>query len=60
MTEEASLNAILSVSDVAGAPDSAEARAASRERELAAVRLGEVHQLLIDIDAETGPSRAAE
>ncbi|KAG0144147.1 hypothetical protein CROQUDRAFT_660312 [Cronartium quercuum f. sp. fusiforme G11] len=60
LAEEASLNATLSVAEVPGGPDSAEARAASRERELAAVRLGEVHQLLIDIDAETGPSRAAE
>ncbi|EGG12464.1 uncharacterized protein MELLADRAFT_32830, partial [Melampsora larici-populina 98AG31] len=60
LTEETELNATLSAPDLPGGADSAEARAASRERELAAVRLGEVHQLLIDIDAETGPSRAAE
>ncbi|GAA94054.1 hypothetical protein E5Q_00701 [Mixia osmundae IAM 14324] len=32
----------------------------TRKKDDAAVRLGEVHQLLIDIEAETGPSRAAE
>ncbi|CAH7683665.1 P-loop containing nucleoside triphosphate hydrolase protein [Phakopsora pachyrhizi] len=60
LTEEVSLNAILSSSDTNQAVDNAENRALAREKELATVRLGEVHQLLIDIDAETGPSRAAE
>lgn len=31
-----------------------------KTKEKASVRLGEVHQLLVDIDAETGPTRAAE
>lgn len=60
LAEEAELNALLSAPDAHGNSDTAEARAAVRERELATIRLGEVHQLLVDIDAETGPSRAAE
>ncbi|WAQ84856.1 hypothetical protein PtA15_5A429 [Puccinia triticina] len=60
LAEEAELNALLSAPDAHGNSDTAEARAAVRDRELATIRLGEVHQLLVDIDAETGPSRAAE
>ncbi|MBW0475308.1 hypothetical protein O181_015023 [Austropuccinia psidii MF-1] len=60
LTEEAELNALLSTTDPQAVSDSAEAREKARQRELASVRLGEVHELLVDIDAETGPSRAAE
>lgn len=66
MSEEAELNATLTRLEVeasaaaAAGSDSAESRAGAREREQAMVRLGEVQQLLVDIDAETGPSRAAE
>ena len=48
MGEEKELNELLS------------SAADEKAKEKASVRLGEVHQLLLDIDAETGPTRAAE
>lgn len=48
MGEERELNELLS------------SAADEKAKEKASVRLGEVHQLLLDIDAETGPTRAAE
>ncbi|KAH9468644.1 hypothetical protein Pst134EA_009177 [Puccinia striiformis f. sp. tritici] len=60
LAEEVELNALLSAPDVHGNSDTAEALAAVRDKSLPPYGLGEVHQLLVDIDAETGPSRAAE
>lgn len=62
MTEERELNEQLASLESAPAAngDTAESRAQGREKEQLSVRLGEVQQMLIEIDAETGPSRAAE
>lgn len=68
MQEEATLNATLqSMEDaettnptVVGTEDSMEAKRKVRKRDEATARLGEVQKSLVEIDADSGPSRAAE
>ena len=61
LLEERDLNATLtSVESMANSSeDTAEARSSKRRREEATMRLGEVQQLLVDMEADTAQSRAA-
>lgn len=61
LSEERTLNATLtSVEALANSnDDTADARQAKRKREEATVRLGEVQQLLVEMEADTAQSRAA-
>ena len=64
MSEEAELNATLSTLEATASAagegeDSAELRAGKRKREDVTARLGEVQQLLVEMEAETAPARAA-
>ena len=64
MSEETELNASLvdleATTNAAGeGEDSAELRAAKRKRDDVTARLGEVQQLLVEMEAETAPARAA-
>lgn len=65
MDEEKALNAQLqAMEDTDAAEDTAKDSEAvakrNRKRDDATARLGEVQKMLVDIDADTGPSRAAE
>ena len=64
MAEEAELNASLQSmenTDADGTDASEDATAKrNRKRDDATGRLGEVQKMLVEIDADTGPSRAAE
>lgn len=60
--EEKELNALLAsleTTTAEGAEDTAEVRSARRKKEDAASRLGEVQQLLVEMEAESAPARAA-
>jgi ATP-binding cassette subfamily F protein 3 len=61
LQEEKDLNALLtSVEGVANSTDdTADSRSAKRKREDATTRLGEVQQLLVEMEADTAQSRAA-
>lgn len=68
MAEEAELNALLQKSEDSEAQETTDGTEVDedvkakrlRKRDEATARLGEVQQLLVDIEAETGPSRAGE
>lgn len=68
MAEEAELNAQLQKSEDAEEQEKADGTSVEdevkhkrmRKRDETTARLGEVQQLLVDIEADTGPSRAAE
>lgn len=63
LREEKELNSILGNAEAteaaAGDEDTADLRAAKRSKEDANVRLGEVQQLLVEMEADTAQSRAA-
>lgn len=63
MQEEADLNALLQTMEDTDAADAGDAEAIARKnrkKDDAGGRLLEVQKLLVEIDADTGPSRAAE
>lgn len=73
LAEETALNAVLQTMEDGDAKDAAEGKVEdpaggetegtqkkNRKRDDATARLGEVQKLLVEIDAESGPSRAAE
>lgn len=60
--EEKELNALLAsleATTAEGSEDTAEVRSARRKKEDAVSRLGEVQQLLVEMEAESAPARAA-
>jgi ABC-type cobalamin/Fe3+-siderophores transport system ATPase subunit len=59
LAEERELNEILSSGEQKSAPSNPPT-AEDKRKEKASERLGEVHQSLLDIEAESGPTRAAE